>query len=284
MSDVTATNPDYERLMGTLPAMLAMSINAGHNLVQKVNFRLDGSCTIGRGRFEGFVKAAQTLIARRDEQKTIAENGTVEHDGIFVPVIGQPYIGQPVVNENSDDVEIRADLVGRLFQERKLLDQILGQFREIVAGHNQANAVRAGDGGVYAYKVPARLVENVLSFIEAPLLSQWQPGEFRSVEVAIALKEALGLPTQRMENLFENNAMPRLMPRAHEVLAHSNAIPATASLFEDQVISVDEMIAELEDEEGHVVDAAIAGEVTEPSVEAYSDPSPSVAYQMAFEF
>jgi hypothetical protein len=284
MSDETSTNLDYERLMNTLPAMLAMTINAAIHLVEKSNFRFDGHCTIGRSRFEGFVKAADRLIDRRDAQQTFDENGKISHDKIFVPVIGRPNVGQPVVNDHSDEVEIRADLVGRLYKERKLMDQILGQFRELVALKNDAHTLRASDGGLYAYKVPARLIENVVNYMESPLLSDWRPGEFRSVEVAIALKEALGVATRTMESLFEGNMIPRLMPRAHETMELSDHIPNTVIVDGDEEISVDDVIAGVEADGDAVEEGVVLIEAAERHPEFHPAEEPQGTMQFSLDF
>ena len=283
VSDET-TNLDYERLMNTLPAMLAMTINAATHLVEKANFGLDGHCTIGRGRFEGFVKAADRLIDRRDAQQTFDEKGKISHDNIFVPIIGRPTVGQPVVNDHSDEVEIRADLVGRLYKERKLMDQILRQFRDLVALRNDAHALRASDGGLYAYKVPARLIENVVNYMESPLLTDWRPGEFRSVEVAVALKEALGVPTRTMESLFEGNMIPRLMPRAHETLELSDLIPETIILDSDEEILIDDVIASVEADEDAVEEMVVLAEAEEHYPELHHADEPQGTLQFSFDF
>ena len=284
MVGVVQMQDGYDKLMNTLPALLAQSANVATHISSRVNFSLDGSCTIGRGRFEGFVKAATPIIARRDAQQVRDGRGRVTEDKIFVPIIGRPAIGQPVAMDYSEGPETRADCVYSLFKERKLLDQMVDVFRQMVRYKDELHAIKASDGGIYAYKMPSRMVENLINTLESAFMVGWRPGEFRSVEAAIALKEALGLATKTMDSLFEGNGMRRLMPRAHEDLVFTDnpeAIWQEMEGEEDFSLSVEEIIDEALETGGSV--AVAGGEVEEVSAAKFQSP-PQERQQFSFDF
>lgn len=214
--NVERFNPEFERLMDTLPAMLACTMNASAYILRRLTPFGDGNYVVSGMALDQFAVNITALRDRREGHFKPDASGWVLEDTIYVPTYGHPHIGQPVTaDEGGDEVDRRTDYSDNLFRERRMLDQLLAIGAEIVGCFKEQYQVR-GAAGSTAYRIPSRIRDAISSFYTSPVLDDWRPGELRNIEAIAALNDARGIKAPLPAEIFNNKPIPRLMPRADD--------------------------------------------------------------------